>query len=90
MRLPNGCGTMPGKVIRSCRSLYGLKPASRLMTHHLLRGMRGLGFEQCEAEACVVRLVEEGAVSVVVVVHVFNFNAMGLKCRSDKVCEDLN
>ena len=52
--------------------------------------MRGLGFEQCEAEACVVRLVEEGAVSVVVVVHVDNFYAMGLKCRSDKVCEDLN
>lgn len=90
MRLPKGCGSMSGKVVKLCRSLYGLKQASRQWHHHLVRGMRGLGFEQCEADACVMRLVEAGAVSIVVVVHVDDIFAMGLKSRCDKFCEDLN
>ena len=60
------------------------------MASPLLRGMGGLGFEQCEADACVMRLVEEGAVSIVVVVHVDDLFAIGLKSRCDKFCEDLN
>ena len=90
MHLPKGCGAMSGKAVKLCHSLYGLKQASRQWHHHLLRGMRGLGFERCEADACVTRLVEEGAVSVVVVVHVdYNF-AMRLKSRCDTFCEELN
>ena len=90
MRLPKGCGAMSSKVVKLCRSLYGLKQASRQWHHQLLRGMRGLGFEQCEADACVMRFMEEGAVSIVVVVHVDDIIAMGLKSRCDKFCEDLN
>ena len=90
MRLPKGCGAMSGKVVKLCRSLYGLKQASRQWYHHLLRGMRGLRFEQCEADACVMRLVEEGAVSIVVEMHIDDIFAMGLKSRCDKFCKDLN
>ena len=50
--------------------------------------MRGLGFEQYQADACVLRLVEEGAVSIVVVVHVDDIFAMGLKSRCDKIWEE--
>ena len=32
--------------------------------------MRGLGFEQCDADACAMRSVEARAVSIVIVVHV--------------------
>ena len=60
------------------------------MASPLLRGMGGLGFEQCEADACVMRLVEEGAVSIVVVVHVDDLFAIGLKSRCDKFCKELN
>ena len=63
MRLPKRCGSMSGKVVKLCRSLYGLKQASRQWHHQLVRGMRGLGFEQCELDACVMRLVEAGAIS---------------------------
>ena len=90
MRLPIGCGAMSGKVVKLCRSLYGLKQASRQRHHRLLRCMRGLGFKQCQADACVLRLEEAGAVSIVVVVHVDDKFAMGLKSRCDKFCEDLN
>ena len=65
IRLPPGCGALSGKVVRLRRSLYGLKQASRTWHYHLVRGMKALGFEQCEADACVMRLVEDGEVSVV-------------------------
>ena len=76
-------------MIKLCRILYRLKQASQQWHNHLLRGMRGLGFEQCGADAFLTRLVE-GAVSIVVVVHVDDIIAMGLKSRCDKFCEDLN
>ena len=31
-----------------------------MASHHLVRGMGGLGFEQCEADPCVTRLLEAG------------------------------
>ena len=50
--------------------------------------MKALGFEQCEADACVMRLVEDGGVSVVVVVHVDDIFAIGRKSRCDKFGDD--
>ena len=81
---PPGCGTLSGKVVRLCRSLYGLKQGSRTWHYHLVIGMKALGFEQCEADACVISLVEDGGVSVVVVVHVNDIFAIGRKSRCDK------
>ena len=80
MRLPKGCGAMSGNVVKLCRSLYGLKQASRQWHHRLLRGTRGFGFEQylVSGGCACLRLVEEGAVSIVVVVHVDDIFAMGL------------
>ena len=52
--------------------------------------MKALGFEQCEADACVMRLVEDGGVSVVVVVHVDNIFGIGCKSRCDKFGDDLD
>ena len=90
IRLPPGCGAFSGKVVRLRRSLYGLKQASRTCHYHLVRGMKALGFEQCEADACVMRLVEDGGVSVVVVVHVHEIFAIGRKSRCDKFGHDLD
>ena len=90
IRLPPGCGALSGKVVRLRRSLYGLKQASRTWPYHLVRGMKALGFEQCEADACVMRLVEDGGVSVVVVVHADDIFAIRRKRRCDKFGDNLD
>ena len=90
IRLPPGCGALSGKVVRLRRSLYGLKQASRTWHYHLVRGMEALGFEQCEADAYVMLLVEDGGVSVVVVVRVDDIFAIGRKSRCDKFGDDLD
>ena len=90
IRLPPGCSALSGKVVRLRRSLYGLKQASRTWHYHLVRGMKALEFEQCEVDACVMRLVEDGGVSVVVVVHVDDIFAIGRKSRCDKFGDDLD
>ena len=64
IRLPPGCGALSGKVVGLRRSLYGLNQASQTWHYHLARGIKALGFEQCEADACVMRLVEDGAVDI--------------------------
>ena len=90
MRLPPGCDEMSGKIVRLNRSLYGLKQGSRSWHHHLITHMKSLGFGQSLADACVLRLIESGSVSIVTVVHVDDIFAVGLKARCDQFCEDLN
>lgn len=90
VRLPAGCGSLSHKVVKLARSLYGLKQASRTWHQHLIRGMKRLGFEQCLADACVMRLVEQGTVTMVVVVHVDDIFSIGRKSRCDKFGADLN
>ena len=77
MRLPPGCGEMSGKIVRLNRSLYGLKQASKSWHNHLLTHMKNFGFEQSPADACVMRLIESGSVSIVTVVHVDDIFAVG-------------
>ena len=89
-RLPQGCGALSDKVVKLARSLYDLKQASRTWHNHLVRAMRGLGFEHCTADACVMRLVENGTVSMVVVVHVDDIFFVGRKNRCDQFGRDLN
>ena len=49
---------MSAKVVRLNRSIYGLKQASRSWHSHLPTRMATLGFEQCAADARVLRLIE--------------------------------
>ena len=64
IRLPPGCGALSSKGVRLRRSLYGLNQASRTWYYHLVRGIKALRFEQYEADACVMHLVENGAVDI--------------------------
>ena len=90
LRLPQGYGNMSGKVVRLNRSLYGLRLASRSWHSRLLTRVKTLGFEQCAADACVLRLIENGSVSAIAVVHVDDIFAVGRKRRCDRLCEGLN
>ena len=90
LRLPRGCGHLSGKVVRLNKSLYGLKQASRSWHAHLTTCLNTLGFQQCLADACVFRLVEEGRIAIIAVVHVDDIFAVGLKSRCDVFRDELN
>ena len=90
MHLLQGCGEMSGKIVRLNRSLYGLRQASRSWHDHLMMHMKSLGFEQCPADACDMRLIESRSVSIVTVVHVDGIFAVGFKDRCHQFCDDLN
>ena len=67
-----------------------MKQASRSWHAHLTTWLKTLGFQQCLADACVFRLVEEGRVSIIAVVHVDDIFAVGLKSRCDVFRDKLN
>ncbi|CAM9222988.1 unnamed protein product [Scytosiphon promiscuus] len=89
-RLPKSCGSLSGRVVKRVRSLYGLRQASRTWHHHLVRGMIGLGFEQCKVETCVFRMLEDGHIIMLLVVHVDDVNAIGTKERCVEFGINLN
>ena len=90
LRLLRGCGRLSCKIVRLNKSLYGLKQASRSCHAHLTTSLKTLGFQQCLADACVFRLVEEGCVAIIAVVHVDDIFAIGLKSRCDVFRDELN
>ena len=47
MKLPQGCGSMSGKIVRLNKSLYGLRQASRTFNKRLVVDLKRIGFEQC-------------------------------------------
>ena len=83
LRLPRGCERLSGKVVRLNKRLYGLKQASRPWHAHLTTCLNTLGFQQCLADACIFRFVEEGRIAFIAVVHVDDIFAVGLKSRCD-------
>lgn len=89
MHLPEGCGSLSGKVVQLNKSLYGLRQASREWYAMLKKCLLALGFEQCKADACVFRLIEEGEVVLILVEHLDDIFAVGKKERCDKFEEDL-
>lgn len=52
--------------------------------------MKSLSFEQCLTDACVFRLVEDGAVSIDAVVHVGGNFTAGRERWSVRFCDDFN
>ena len=90
MRLPQGCGALSGMTVKLGKSLYGLRQASRQWHAMLKRCLVALGFEQCMADACVFRLIEDGCVVLILVVHVDDIFAVGERERCDKFGADLN
>ena len=88
MRLPPGCGDLSGKVVLLHKSLYGLKQASRTWNKLLVSRLKGYGFEQCKADPCIFRLMDEESDSVrmMLAAHV---DDMVLACKGAKECESL-
>ena len=89
MRMPQGCGALPGRVVRLNRSVYGLNQASRSWHSHLVIRLKSLGFEQNLTDACVFRLIDSGSVSINAVVHVDDIFTVARKERCDRFLRGL-
>ena len=51
-------------------SLYGLKQASRQLNKTLTAQLREMKFEQCPVDLCLMRLIIDGEIVALVVMHV--------------------
>ena len=85
MRLPEGCGTLSGNIVKLNKSLYGLRQASRQWYAMLKKCLLALGFEQCLTDSCVFRLIRGGIVVLILVVHVDDIFVVGKKERCDQL-----
>ena len=57
MKLPGRCVDWSGKIVRSNRSLYGLKQSGRQWAGLLVETVVEYGMEQCRTDPCVFRMV---------------------------------
>ena len=90
LRLPKGYGRLSGKIVRLNKSLYGLKQVSWSWHAHLTTCLKKLSFQQCLADACAFRSIEEGRVAIIAVVYVDDMFAVGLESRCDVFRDELN
>ena len=85
MRLPEGCGSLSGKVVKLSKSMVetGIQAVVCVAEEVSL----DLGFVQCLADSCAFRLGEGGKVAMHLVVH--DIFAVGKKERCDQFGKDL-
>ena len=89
MKLPPGCGSMSGKVVRLNKSLYGLKQASRTFYKRLVSDLKRIGFEQSLSDPCVLRFMMGDEVMGMVAIHVDDILYAGTKSLPKVVVEAL-
>ena len=88
-------GSVIGRTGRETKSLYGSDPASRSWHAHLTACLTKLGFHDCLGDGCVVRLGEQGRLTITAIVGadgIFNILDVGRKSsinRCSDFCEDL-
>ncbi|CAN0377134.1 unnamed protein product, partial [Discosporangium mesarthrocarpum] len=70
VRLCDGCGDLSGKVVKLPKSLYGCRQSGRNFNILLVQVLSECGFELCEADTCVLRLVVDGEVCAIMETHV--------------------
>ena len=71
-------------------SLYGLKQASRQWNKTLIARLMEIGFEQCPADPCLLRLIVGGELAGVVVIYVDDIMFAGCKPVGDGVAKALD
>ena len=72
MNLPDGCGKRSGKVVKLKHALYGVKQTGRQWLALLCKPflVDKFGMEQCRADPCVLRKMENKEVVLILAVHV--------------------
>ncbi|CAB1107819.1 unnamed protein product [Ectocarpus sp. CCAP 1310/34] len=85
MKLPPGCGSMSGKVVRLNKSLYELKQESRTFYNRLVSELKRIGFEQSMSDPCVLRFMMGDEVVGMVAIHVDDILYAGTKSLAEVV-----
>ena len=71
MKLPGGCGDLSGKFVRLDKALYGLRQSGLLWNDLLVVKLVEVhGMEQCKTDPCVFRLIREGIVVMLSLIHI--------------------
>ena len=86
MKLPSGCGSKTGQVVRLDRALYGVKEAGRQWAAHLCKTMVNEHDMERKSDPCVFRKVVDGVVELIAVVHVDDILVGGGK----EACDELH
>ncbi|CAN0513131.1 unnamed protein product [Discosporangium mesarthrocarpum] len=73
-----------GKVAK-LKSLYGCRHSSRNFCLLLIQVLGEVGFEQCKAYPCVLRLVSAGKVCALITPHVDNLMIAGIRDSVEEV-----
>ncbi|CAB1118601.1 unnamed protein product [Ectocarpus sp. CCAP 1310/34] len=79
MKLPPGCESMAGKVVRLDKILYGLRQASRTIHWRLVSDLKRIGFKQSLSDPCVLRLMMGDEVLGMIAIHVDDILYAGME-----------
>ncbi|CAB1113542.1 unnamed protein product [Ectocarpus sp. CCAP 1310/34] len=89
MKLPPGCESMTGKVVRLDKSLYGLRQASRTFHKRLVSDLKRIGFEQSLSDPCVLHFMMGDEVLGMIAIHVDDILYAGIERLAEMVVEAL-
>ena len=91
MKLPGGCGELSGKYVDLEKALYGLKQSDLLWNDLLVDKLVSVhAMEQCMTDPCVFRLIREGKLVLILVVHVDDMAVAGTRVEINKLLVTLN
>ena len=86
-KLPDGCGSKSGEIVKLNKAVYGLKQAGRQWSLRLTQVLvEKVGMEQCKAGPCDFRLRIDEETTMVLCVHVDDIIVAG----ESEVCDALH
>ncbi|CAB1106212.1 unnamed protein product [Ectocarpus sp. CCAP 1310/34] len=90
IKVPLGCESMTGKVVRLDKSLkYGLRQASRTFHKRLVSNLRLVSVEQSLSDPCVVRFIMSNEVMCMIAIHVYDILYGGIESLAKIVVQAL-
>ncbi|CAB1113285.1 unnamed protein product [Ectocarpus sp. CCAP 1310/34] len=89
MKLPPGCESMSGKVVRFDKSLDGLRQACRTFLKRFVSDLKRISVEQSLSDPCVLRFMMRNEVMGVIAIHVDDFLCGGIESLAKIVVQAL-
>ena len=81
MRMPEGSGSLTGKIVRLRRSIYGLKQASRVWNELLDAELKKIGYTWIHADFCIY-IFRDGDTICFLAVYVDDMGLLGNNLRT--------